>query len=149
MDFTVIKNDFKKLISPFSVPRLVKEGLRNEQMPGVPHTILSTYGCPHRLEPSLRQNTAKTVCSGLGPWEMGNIQQCCWGGPNHFLQRNMSGTQGLSFAEKLACIIAGAALGPVLDPESEPWYAEEPQCCATPAIGAGTCAQGTVFQKAV
>lgn len=33
-------------------------------------------------------------------------------------------------------------LAPVLDPESESWYTEEPQCCPTPAVGVGACAQG-------
>lgn len=117
VDVTVIKKYLKNIISPFPVPHLVKEGLRNEQTPGVPNTTLSTYGCPHRLELSPRQNTAKTACSGHAPpWEMGNIQQCCQGGPSHFLQRNTSGTRGLGFAERLVYIIAGVALGPCAGP---------------------------------
>lgn len=70
---------------------------------------------------------------------MGNIQQTSWGFQAIFFRETYQELE--DFAERLVCIIAGAAVGPV-NPEHEPRYTEEPQCCPTHTIGVGACAQG-------
>lgn len=71
---------------------------------------------------------------------MGNIQQCCWG--ETAFRETWQELEVLSLLKGWCALLQVLLLATAPDPESEPWYSEEPQCCPTHAIGAGACAQG-------
>lgn len=73
VDFTVIKNYFKNITSPFTVPHLAKEGLRNEQMPSIPNTTPQHLW----LSPKVRTISETKHCQNcvLWAWTLGDGKQ--------------------------------------------------------------------------
>lgn len=59
-----------------------------------------------------------------------------------FFRETCQELEDLALLKGWCALLQVLLLAPVLVPESEPWYSEEPQCCPTHAIGAGACAQG-------